>query len=67
MREEEAVALLQLPELPPDDGGEGAAQDGPGHAVLGQPGREEVDVRGVVVDAAGGGPAGFDSQVVMNY
>ena len=57
------VSLLELLELPADDGGEGAPHHRPGNPVLRQARREQVDVARVVVDAARvklRGPTGFD-------
>ena len=57
------VSLLELLELPADDGGEGAPHHRPGNPVLRQARREQVDVARVVVDAAKvalRGPTEFD-------
>ena len=57
------VSLLELLELPADDGGEGAPHHRPGNPVLRQARREQVDVARVVVNAARvklRGPTGFD-------
>ena len=57
------VSLLELLELPADDGGEGASHHRPGNPVLRQARREQVDVARVVVNAARvalRGPTEFD-------
>ena len=59
------VSLLELLELPADDGGEGAPHYRPWNPVLRQARREQVNVARVVINAARvklRGPTGFDKE-----